>query len=90
MEQERLDNLRKLLDKEYKWPAHFNFKFIYKSDSNILEQLEAIFPIASERVIKHSKKKNYESLTVNHLANNADEVLDLYKKASAIEGVITL
>jgi putative lipoic acid-binding regulatory protein len=90
MEQEKIDNFRILLDKEYNWPAHFNFKFIYKSDSNILEQLEAIFPKASERVIKHSNKKNYESLSVNHLANSADEILELYKKASAIEGVIAL
>jgi putative lipoic acid-binding regulatory protein len=90
MEKERIDNLRILLDKEHKWPSHFMFKFIYKSDSQILKQLEAIFPIESERTVKHSNKKNYESLTVNHLANNADEILDLYKRASAIEGVITL
>lgn len=90
MDQDRLSSLAKLLDKEHDWPSNFKFKFIYKSNSHILMQLEKLFPLASERKLKHSKKKNYESLTVNHLAKSADEILDLYQKASLIKGVITL
>ena len=90
MDQERIGSLRTLLDKEHTWPSYFTFKFIYKSDSLILDQLEALFPKESERIIKHSNKNKFESLTVKHLSNNADEILNLYQKASDIEGVITL
>ena len=90
MDQERIENLKTLLDKEHNWPSRYKFKFIYKSTPLILEQLKAIFPKESERIIKQSSKGNYESLTVNHWAKSADDILDLYQKASLIKGVITL
>jgi len=90
MDAEKINNLKALLDKEHDWPSHYRFKFIYKSTSLIKGQLEAIFPKGSEHIIKKSSKENYESLTVNHLAKSADEILDLYKEASLIKGLITL
>ena len=90
MEKGNNEKLKELLSHVHKWPAHYNFKFIYKSDPQIFQQLKSLFPTDTEFKLKHSNKKNYESLNVTYLAKSADEVLNLNKKVSEIEGVIAL
>lgn len=90
MEKDRTTKLKDLLSHVHKWPTYYNFKFIYKSDSQILEQLKLLFPSETEFKLKQSTKKNFESLNVNYMAQSADEVLDINQKASAIKGVIAL
>ena len=90
MEKPKNEKLKDLLSHVHKWPTHYNFKFIYKSDPQILQQLKSLFPADTEFKIKQSKKKNYESLNVIYLAKSADEVLNLNTKASEIKGVISL
>jgi len=90
MEEDKNEKLKELLSHVHKWPSHYNFKFIYKSDLQILQQLKSLFPADSEFKLKHSNKKKYESLNVIYLAKSADEVLNLNKKASEIKGVILL
>lgn len=90
MENERATKLKDLLSHVHKWPTLYNFKFIYKSDSKILQQLKSLFPVDTEFKIKHSNKKNFESLNVNYMAKSADDVLNLHQKASEIKGVIAL
>lgn len=90
MEKDRTTKLKDLLSHVHKWPTYYNFKFIYKSDSQILEQLKSLFPSETEFKLKQSTKKNFESLNVNYMAQSADEVLDINQKASAIKGVIAL
>lgn len=86
----KIDQLKELLDKHYKWPDTFNFKFIYKADPTIEARLKDIFPENSEFKIKTSNKKNFNSMNVHHLATGSQEVMDIYKKAAEIEGVISL
>ena len=90
MEKDRTTKLKDLLSHVHKWPTYYNFKFIYKSDSQILEQLKSLFPSETEFKLKQSTKKNFESLNVNYMAQSADEVLDINQNASAIKGVIAL
>ena len=86
----REEELKELLNKHHDWPATYNFKFIYKADESTESSLKELFPIQSEITIKTSKKKNFNSMNVHHLASNSKEVLDIYDKASKIEGVISL
>lgn len=90
MEKTKNEKLKDLLSHVHKWPTHYNFKFIYKSDSQILQQLKSLFPAETEFKLKHSNKKNYESLNVIYMAASAEEVLNLNNKASEIKGVISL
>ena len=90
MEKEGSTKLKDLLSQVHKWPTHYNFKFIYKSDPEVFNQLKLLFPVDTEFKIKHSNKKKFESLNVRYMAKNAEEVLDLYQKASEINGVISL
>ncbi len=90
MEEDKTVKLKDLLSHVHKWPTHYNFKFIYKSDSQILQKLKSLFPVGTEFKLKHSNKKKFESLNVIYLAKSADEVLSINKKAAEINGVISL
>jgi len=90
MDEDRKSKLKDLLSHVHKWPTYYNFKFIYKSDSKILNQLKSLFPADTEFKLKHSNKKKFESLNVKYMAKSADEVLQLNQKASEIQGVISL
>ncbi len=90
MASNKKDQLKELLDKQHNWPDTFNFKFIYKADQNTETRLKDIFPDNSEFKIKISTKQNFNSMNVHHLAKNSQEVMDIYKKAAEIEGVISL
>ena len=90
MDKERTTKLKDLLSHVHKWPTYYNFKFIYESDPQILLQLKSLFPVDTEFRLKHSTKKKFESLNVNHMTKSADEVLRINQKASEIKGVILL
>ncbi len=75
------------LDQHYSWPAKYLFKFIVprgKEDAFI-----DIFPDIS-LTIKASSGGKYVSVTANVLMKSTQEVMDIYKKAYLIEGIISL
>ncbi|PIP91502.1 MAG: DUF493 domain-containing protein [Bdellovibrionales bacterium CG12_big_fil_rev_8_21_14_0_65_38_15] len=80
------DKLKELLDNEYVWPAHYTFKFIVSSDR--LGELVEILGNGVE--VKESAKGNYVSVTLHAKMDSSDEVLELYKRAAVVKGVISL
>lgn len=86
----RESELKELLDKQHNWPENFLFKFIYKSNPETEKSLKEIFTDGAEIEIKKSKKENYNSMSANYIAKSSDDVLNIYKKASEIKGVISL
>ena len=76
-----------LLDSQYNWPADYLFKFIVNTEFK--QQLIKLFE--PHKVIeKPSSQGKYVSITARVLMNSAQEVMDLYEKASKIETVISL
>lgn len=73
------------------WPGIYLFKFIVKAESEHLNTLKSYFdhdePQFSE---KQSSKKNFTSLSVKVKMKTPDSVIQIYKKASSLEGIITL
>lgn len=90
MESEKHKKMIDLLDHHHNWPDTFVFKFIFKTDTKIEESLRNLFSNNSEVLTKSSKKKNYSSMTVKHVASSSVEVMDIYDQASKIEGVMSL
>lgn len=87
MDNSQEQNFKELLDKEYSWPAFYSFKFIvpYKKASEIRQ----LFPAETTNE-KPSRHGNYISVNANIEMKNSEEVMDIYAKASKIEGVIAL
>lgn len=78
---------RALLDDQNEWPDTYLFKFIVPTDE--LDQVRAIFEGHPLRV-RASRKGNYMSVTARMQMESSDEVIDVYKAAAQVEGVISL
>jgi uncharacterized protein len=90
LEPQNFDTLREQLTKSYTWPTVYMFKFIAPAENRIFAMLHDLFPHQAEFVTKNSTGGKYVSITVKEVMLDVDEVIDRYRKASAIEGVIVL
>jgi uncharacterized protein len=91
MEEDKLKKLIETLDSNHSWPSVYMFKFIIPSDNSKIARLEAIFntEIAEIRS-RESANGKYTSITVKELMLNAQGVLEYYRLAAQIEGLIAL
>lgn len=75
------------LEAQTAFPTLYMFKFIVPNGSEL--QVAALLP-NNKMTLKHSSKGKYVSATIKALMPNSDSILDIYEKASKIEGVISL
>lgn len=80
-------NFKELLDLEYNWPDFYTFKMIVPVENLSLVHLHfSEFDLK----LKESSKGNYVSITFRFLAQNSDEILELYERAKKIPKVFVL
>ena len=82
------EKFKELLNKEYTWPAKYTFKFILPTGEE--KAIEDLFKNDVEIKAKASSGGKYTSITIYAMMSDADEIWDLYKKASEISGIISL
>ena len=81
------DSFRKQLDQEYTWPAEYLFKFIVpKEQEKELLRLFINKPVST----RHSKNRNYVSVTSKAFIHSSEEVIAMYQAAYVIKGIISL
>lgn len=81
------EKFKSLLDESYDWPAEYAFKFVVPSaKTGELKNILKGFSFSE----KASKKGNYISLTAKKVLNSSDEVIETYKKAAVVEGILSL
>lgn len=87
IDQKWLDSFKEKLDSHYAWPSLYTFKFIVPKGKE--EAVRTMFPMhqPSER---SSKNGNYTSFTIQMMMPTTDAVIEVYQKASKIEGIIAL
>ncbi len=84
------DELRKKLEETItSFPYIYMFKFIIKSDNRTMAMVEVIFDDDADIIQKQSTKGNYMSITVKQVVMSIDEIISIYEKAAAIEGVMS-
>ncbi|MCP4458849.1 MAG: DUF493 domain-containing protein [Cytophagales bacterium] len=78
---------RQKLDDQHTFPEEYIFKFIVPSDS-----VAKVVDLWSRGEIrkKPSSKGNYTSVTIIAQVDNSDQIVDIYQRASKIEGCIAL
>lgn len=83
--------LKDQLEDTTKFPADYMYKFIVPSDENQVNEVQDLFN-NSGGVIKTKKSKTgkYISLSIVLKIENADKVIEYYKKAEKIKGIISL
>ena len=76
-----------LLDDQNDWPTRYTFKFIVPAEQ--VEEVKAVFGGHPVRV-RASSKGTYKSVTAQVQVASSEAVVDVYQKASSIEGIIPL
>ncbi len=84
------DELRKKLNAGSSWPQVYMFKFIVPSDNQKIALTESLFEDDAEIKLQPSSKGTYTSVTARVVMMDAEQIINIYKKASAIEGIISL
>jgi len=72
------------------WPSVYMFKFIIPNDNRRLALVEALFGGEAQVSVRTSSSDKYISITGRELMLSADEVIERYKKAQHIEGLLAL
>ncbi|MCZ8020544.1 MAG: DUF493 family protein [Cyclobacteriaceae bacterium] len=87
MEQQWENSFREKLNGHYTWPTRYPFKFIVPAG-----QQHEVYNLMPNAVFKenHSANGNYVSVSFESVVTDAEAVIDIYKKASQIKGVVAL
>jgi putative lipoic acid-binding regulatory protein len=84
--------LKLQLQETTNWPSEYLYKFIIKSDSGKIAEIESLFNQAGA-VINTTASKNgkYTSISINLVMENPDAVVAKYiEVTNNVEGVISL
>lgn len=82
-----ISSFKEKLDAETSFPSLYMFKFIVPSGKE--DEISALLP-NNEMKLKRSSKGKYVSATIKAMMPNSDAIIDVYRRASNIEGVISL
>ncbi len=88
--EKEFERLKAMLDKGTTWPSVYLFKLIIPSDHRIFALVRGLFPEEARVFLRNSESGKYIIITVKELMINSEEVIDRYRKALDIEGVIML
>jgi putative lipoic acid-binding regulatory protein len=89
MEEPNFDELRKKLEKE-NFPSIYMFKFIVPSDNHKIALVESFFEDVAEINHQPSSNGKYTSITARQVMLSAEAVVNVYRQAAAVEGIISL
>lgn len=82
--------LERKLNQTTDWPSVYMFKFIIPADNRKLALVEAMFGSEANIRTKESRNGKYISITIKVVMLNALEIIEKYKSAAGIEGLIAL
>ena len=87
---DNIDKFRELLSKNTEWPLLYYFKFIIHYNQQKLDQVRDLFADPSAITYNTSKDIKFISLSCKQLMPDAGSIIDIYKKASLVDGLIAL
>lgn len=90
MAEQNFDSLKQKLDEQLSFPTVYMFKFIVLADNHKIALIESLFSAEADILHKESNGGKYISITAKEVMMNSDDIIAIYKKASAIEGVMAL
>ncbi|NVK65838.1 MAG: DUF493 domain-containing protein [Flavobacteriales bacterium] len=72
------------------WPNVFMFKFIVPNTSEKVALASALFDDSADLTLRPSSKGTYMSVSAKELMMSVDSIIEKYKRASQIEGLVAL
>lgn len=90
-EQDKYESLRKKLEEGFEWPRVYLFKFIVPADNQKVAQVEGLFRSdMAEISMRTSKNGNFVSVSAKEMMISPEAVINRYKEAAKIEGILSL
>ncbi|MBA3662843.1 MAG: DUF493 family protein [Bacteroidetes bacterium] len=90
MTPEELENFKQKLIETTSFPSVYMFKFIVESNNRKIALVENLFEPEADLHTKESGTGKYTSITAKQVVMNVDEVIEVYKKAALVPGIIFL
>jgi len=83
--------LKVQLDDTTTFPSDYMYKFIVPTDGNQVDEVQEIFDKGGAVInTKKSKTGKYISVSIVINLSSSDEIINYYKKAENIKGIISL
>ncbi|MCB9062803.1 MAG: DUF493 family protein [Halobacteriovoraceae bacterium] len=79
--------LKQLLENQNTWPSKYVFKFVVPSQG--LSDIKDLLP-DHDLMERPSRTGKYVAITFTNEFQNSEEIINVYKKVSNIEGIIQL
>lgn len=90
MSEEDLKRFREKLMETITFPSVYMFKMIVPSENRTIALTENLFEENADIHTKESGGGRYTSITAKQVVMNVDEIIDVYKKAGSIKGILFL
>ena len=88
--EEFLKSLENKLNETTQWPSVYMFKFIIPTDNRKIALIESMFGDEAKIYTKESSAGKYISITIKVVMLSALEIIEKYRSAAKIEGLIAL
>lgn len=89
MQEDFFKGLQEKLNDQCEWPHVYMFKFIIPSDNHKLALVEALFGAEAQITTRQSSANKFISITAKEMMLNSNEIINIYKKATEIEGIMS-
>lgn len=83
-------DLEQKLNEETQFPSVYLFKFIIPNDNQRLAQTQALFGAEAQVTTRESRTGKYLSVSAKEMMLSAASIIERYRKAEKIEGIIQL
>jgi len=90
MTDEELENFKQKLQESLSFPSVYMYKFIVETNNRKIALVENLFGPEADIHTKESENGRYISITAKQVVMNVEEVMDIYKRALEIKGIIFL
>lgn len=87
---EDINKFRELLAENKEWPMLYYFKFIVQNNQEKLNHVKGLFADQSAITYNTSRDIRFISLSCKQLMPDTDSILEIYRKASLVDGLIAL
>ena len=90
MKEEFYSNLKQKLEEQHEFPTLYLFKFIIPADNHKLALVESLFGTEAQVTTRQSSSNKFVSISAKEVMITADSIIEVYKEAEKIEGIISL
>ena len=75
---------------EQAWPGVYFFKFIVPSENEKISKIYSLFDDTADINMKNSSSGKFTSVSIKTVMLDVESILEIYRKASKVEGIISL